>query len=745
MNPKRKRTRLLDGGAAIMWALAWVVVAYSLATPVAALSAGVAAFVAFFVGRNLSATTLRTPTVVLVAILAGPILTSLARWPANSPMAASLFPSPEALMLFTDFMVWGALAALVVATLQFLSNRYQIFVSLEVLAVALFMAAPFAAHRDGFVNRPYFLIDPIWSAGQDPIPVLQALGVLVAVTLILLTVGRATERSSLLDVFLLCLLAAGLYVYLPQEAIKDMVNDPPGNSGLTGEPTEASEGEGAPPPPGSGGPGNKPMSGDAGGGSSNDNPFPFETSSEKPKPKPVAVVVFRDDYDSPDGYYYFRQTAFSQFNGFRVVKDTTGKADDDLFKRFPTKEEKVPALAPRFDIPTRQLETRVGLISSHTEPFGLTAPTMMKPATNTSPEQFERVYDVNSLVYSGDYTELLASNLESPAWTPELKAHYLGYPEKDLRYKKLADEIVATVDPEYRSYALAKALAITLYLGEKGKYTTKKREVGDSEDPTADFLFGDMTGYCVHFSHSAVYLMRAAGIPARVGAGYAVEGRNRRGSALLILSSTAHAWPEVWINGLGWYPLDVAPAVNLDTPEPPPDYDLQAMLAEMAREEGEPYEQPAEFDLRKFLKKILAMVWSFLPWVIGAALFAAYGLKIERRLAPHFEKDEASKINALYKAALDRVGEAGFRRKFGQGRLAFSQEHAKDVPNLLPLTKAHLSQTMGSKDGKQPLERYDLSELQKSYNQLGGDLAKVTPAWRRILGLLNPLSWLMTR
>jgi hypothetical protein len=723
-----------------MWSLAWVVVAYSLATPVAAFSAAVASLVAFFIGRNLSGTNLRTPSVVLISAVAAPLLVGLARWPARSPVAAGLFPTPEALMLFTDFLVWGLLAAMVVAVLQFLSNRYQAFVSFEVVVVALFLASPFAAHRDGFINRPYFLIDPLWSRGYDPVPILQALGVVVAVALILLTIGRATERSSLLDLILLCFLAVALYIYIPQETIKDMVSDPPGNAGLTGEPAK----EGDQPPPPSGGPGNQPMSGDA-GGSSNSEPFPFETSAEKPKPKPVAVVVFRDDYDSPDGYYYFRQTAFSQFNGFRLVKDTTGKADSDLFKRFPIKTEKVEAPPPRLDIPNRKLETRVALISSHTEPFGLVAPLEMKPASNPNPEQFERAYDVNSLVYGGDYTELLASNLESPAWTPEMKAHYLGYPDKDPRYKKLADEIVATVDPEYRQYTLAKALAITLHLGENGKYTTKKRPVGESEDPTADFLFGDMTGYCVHFSHSAVYLMRAAGIPARVGAGYAVEGRNRRGSALLILSSTAHAWPEVWINGLGWYPLDVAPAVNLDTPEPPPDFDLQAMLAEMAREEGEPYEQPKEFDLRKFLKMIMGMVWSFLPWVIGAALFAAYGLKIERRLAPHFEKDEEARINALYKAALDRVGEAGFLRKFGQGRLAFSQENQQAVPSLLPLTKAHLSLTMGKKGSATPLERYDLATIQKSYKDLGADLAQCTPAWRRILGLLNPLSWLWTR
>ena len=725
-----------------MWAFAWVVLATTLATSVAAASAAVAALGGFFLGRALAGSSLRTPTVAATSLIGLAVLTALAKWPARSPMLAGLFPTPELLVLCTDFLVWGLSAGGVVALLQFLSNRYQGFVSIEVLTVGLFLASPFAAHRDGYINRPYFLIDPLWSRGYDPVPILQAIGVVLAVALILLTIGRATERSSIFDFAILSVLALGLYLYVPQETLKDLVSDPPGNYGLTGDPAEAREDEGGNPPPPSG-QGNQPMSGSLGegSGSSQDNPFPFETSSDKPEPKPVAVVVFRDDYDSPDGYYYFRQTAFSQFNGFRLVKDTTGKADADLFRRFPTKKEDAPATPPRFDINSRDLDTRVALISSHTEPFGLVSPVSMKPAANPNPDQFERAYDVTSLVYGGDYTEILTSSLSSPTWTPELEKHYLGYPEKDPRYKKLADKIVQTIDPEYRQYPLAKALAITLYLGEKGKYTVKKRSVGESEDPTADFLFGDMTGYCVHFSHSAVYLMRAAGIPARVGAGYAVEGRNRRGSALLIRSSEAHAWPEVWINGLGWYPLDVAPQTNLDQAEPPPDFDLQAMLAEMAREEGETFDQPPQFDLRQTLKMIMTMVWSFLPWLIGAILFIAYGLKVERRLAPRFEKDDA-KVHAMYKAALDRLSEVGYARKFGQGRMAFSEQHSQELPSLAPLTKAHLALSLGEANGTR---RYDLSELKASYDKLGAEIAETVPAWRRFLGKINPLSWLLTK
>ena len=41
MKPK-KRLRFLDFGSATMWAVAWIVVAYALATPVAAFASAVA-------------------------------------------------------------------------------------------------------------------------------------------------------------------------------------------------------------------------------------------------------------------------------------------------------------------------------------------------------------------------------------------------------------------------------------------------------------------------------------------------------------------------------------------------------------------------------------------------------------------------------------------------------------------------------------------------------------------------------
>jgi len=45
---------------------------------------------------------------------------------------------------------------------------------------------------------------------------------------------------------------------------------------------------------------------------------------------PVAVVVFHHDYTPPMGPYYFRETAFSAYNGARLVQDASRRFDRDV-------------------------------------------------------------------------------------------------------------------------------------------------------------------------------------------------------------------------------------------------------------------------------------------------------------------------------------------------------------------------------------------------------------------------------
>jgi transglutaminase-like putative cysteine protease len=81
------------------------------------------------------------------------------------------------------------------------------------------------------------------------------------------------------------------------------------------------------------------------------------------------------------------------------------------------------------------------------------------------------------------------------------------------------------------------------------------------QDPVDQFLFESRRGFCEHYAGSFVFLMRAAGIPARVVTGYLGGEYNPLGRYLLIRQSDAHAWTEIWLKGRGWVRIDPTAAI----------------------------------------------------------------------------------------------------------------------------------------------------------------------------------------
>ena len=76
-----------------------------------------------------------------------------------------------------------------------------------------------------------------------------------------------------------------------------------------------------------------------------------------------------------------------------------------------------------------------------------------------------------------------------------------------------------------------------------------------------DFLFDSRRGFCEHYAASFVFLMRAAGVPARVVTGYQGGELNPVDHTLIVRQSDAHAWAEVWLKGSGWHRVDPTAAV----------------------------------------------------------------------------------------------------------------------------------------------------------------------------------------
>ena len=71
-------------------------------------------------------------------------------------------------------------------------------------------------------------------------------------------------------------------------------------------------------------------------------------------------------------------------------------------------------------------------------------------------------------------------------------------------------------------------------------------------------------GYCVQFATAMTMMARAAGIPARMATGF-LPGSATQG-VWTVTAADAHAWPELYLDGVGWTRFEPTPAVRSGAP-----------------------------------------------------------------------------------------------------------------------------------------------------------------------------------
>lgn len=703
-------TSALRGGVlAVAAAVSWWVITVPAGVAAAAFAAFAAALSADAVATG--ATRLRTRAV----LGGGALVAGLGVWLARSVIHADVVA--EAIGSVAAVHVSEVLRALlltgaVVFVVRFLAARHASTAPLEVGLVAAAFVAAVAAHREGMIHRPLPLGDFAWAHGIDPTLLLLGLGILCAVLLAALLLrearrGRIALHLGALGLLILLLVLGVRVAGLPTPR-------PPQELGLTGEGNEEEE--------------------LAGGGSrsrQSENQFEFRDEYDQERGRaPVAVVVLHDEYDPPEGAYYFRQSALSRYNGRRLVQATRDDVDTDIVARFPNAPIGVDWSPPGAD-EREVVRTTTGMLVEHTKPFAIDAPVTLQPVGREDP-RFKRVYESLSLVREGELEVMLGDRPGDARWSDEQLAYYTQVPD-DPRYREIADETLEILRPEYRDDPLARALAVKMHLDETGTYSLKSGHAG-AEDPVASFLFGDRTGYCVHFSHAAVYLMRSLGVPARVATGYSVPAEDRgAGSSIMVRGLNAHAWPEIYLADAGWVVVDLSPERVLDQLAAAPDQTLQMMLGQMLRDGSRDTEweaPPPPFDLMR-------IVWGASALAV-LALLSGFAVKWGRWIAPRFAS-EASLGRVAYRAALDRLAAAGLRRRYGEGREGFAVRVAEAVPAFGGLTRVHVASAWG----RRPAGARD--EVMARVASVSRELRDATPAWRRALGAINPYSWLLSR
>ncbi len=274
---------------------------------------------------------------------------------------------------------------------------------------------------------------------------------------------------------------------------------------------------------------------------------------------------------APRGYrYYWRSKIFDTYVGGRWISDADARINTD-YGLLPL-EETTPTLLrhnvqQRFEIAiaaTRLLYAAPDPISFASLPITYdlieNAGTDGKVGTVTSvigrnPLRQGRSYDVTSAISVADETSLRSAGEAYPDWVA-------------LRYLQRPN----TVTPRTRDLALAltakatnpydKARALETYLRTKMHYNTQVAPPPDGVDPVDYFLFESREGYCNYYASAMVVMLRIAGVPARVAAGFAQGKLDPATGAFRVAESDAHSWVEAYFPHYGWIEFEPTAAIE---------------------------------------------------------------------------------------------------------------------------------------------------------------------------------------
>lgn len=155
-----------------------------------------------------------------------------------------------------------------------------------------------------------------------------------------------------------------------------------------------------------------------------------------------------------------------------------------------------------------------------------------------------------------------AASAES-LYSAYVREHYLDVPE--ALGGRLRDLYDANYHYRYGDGfpgPLTYAWRIRDILEQLCQYDPSAPAAPEGTDPVEYFLFESRRGYCMHYASAAVLMLRALGAPARYAQGYTVEVLPDRSAD--VPDYAAHAWVEVYLDGYGWYPVEVTPPAAFD-------------------------------------------------------------------------------------------------------------------------------------------------------------------------------------
>ncbi len=283
----------------------------------------------------------------------------------------------------------------------------------------------------------------------------------------------------------------------------------------------------------------------------------------------------------------------------------------------------------------------------------------------------QREYSFDAFVPSfADYDEAgLAAWLEQAKKSPD----WAAYAQEETAYRNyvyhaylhVSDEDADALGTTGIDRCVGKDIGTTLsYIrqnfNEEFVYNEETDAAPDGKDELHYFLNESRSGNDMHFATAAALMFRQAGIPARYAEGYYLPSEEMEehtaaevaDGTLDVLDSHAHSWVEVYVDEIGWFPVEVVPGFYDETGQ-----NLgKSGESETADDDGETDRQPQASDANLPQDSQGEGNNAISPWwVVLAAILLAIALceylgrqRMKKRLAAFGTECTEQQVYAMY-------------------------------------------------------------------------------------------------
>jgi transglutaminase-like putative cysteine protease len=288
-------------------------------------------------------------------------------------------------------------------------------------------------------------------------------------------------------------------------------------------------------------------------------------------------LAFRAEFISevpPPQQRYWRSIALESFDGF------TWSIDDEAFMLERTSELGLEGEPTKYLIVAEPNNTRWQ--------YSLDIPVVDKVVGNRPIFRNQSYQLFTQEVSKQPSLYIVSSYLSSPL------NHFMNNyeREKNLQLPEEGNEqtrkwVNEQIFPDMPAQEKVRAI-MQMFFQDKFSYTLQPPLM--RTNPIDEFLFTHRRGFCSHYASSLAYMLRLAGVPARLVAGYQ-GGELQNDNILTVRQYDAHAWVEYWLDGRGWTRIDPTAIVA-------PNRLVDGLFSSITENESELIERP--FNLSGF-------------------------------------------------------------------------------------------------------------------------------------------------